>query len=208
MLAEQRQKLTADLTLLKGDLSVYRESIILLQDEIASLVLLREDLENKIKELHISLENIENSIQILTDRIPDLNREADEIGKTIISLNTDKLAAEQRVNILSDEEIRLETSILVLQDAFKDWQQKLDGAQIEYATKIANKEEILKNLNANLLKITQELDEKQRIESSIRDELAVTHRLQDERDKNLRVREAKIEQGESKLIQNANLMNL
>lgn len=77
----------------------------------------------------------------------------------------------------------------------------LDEKTKEYDKTIAEYEARIKSLAERMAKIYDE-------EKIIRADLASQQAMLDEKDKNLRIREAKVQEGEGTLLRNANLLNL
>lgn len=180
----------------------------MLEDNVASLVLQRESLDEEVSDANNLLERLNVDIEDAKRCLVAAENLVKKARDEITPLGTEKRSLELTISEMTEQQQVLRLSIASLQDIFKDWQKRADGAEAEYADKTASKEKIIQTLDTKILAVTQALEERQLAETSTRDELAKMQRTLDERDRNLRIRETKVEQGESKLIQNANLMNL
>lgn len=95
-----------------------------------------------------------------------------------------------------------------LLDEEKAIHQRIVRLEEEYATKSADKEAAQAIIDGKLLTSQQEWEQHQQEDTVVRNSLAEWQKRLEERDKNLRIRERKVEQGEGKLIQNSGLLNL
>lgn len=207
-MVEQSEKLDAGRLSIEKEIQERFRLSKCLQDDVAELTVKREDVKTELATILESLEVSRTEVATTQKISRELETECEKLRKILFSLNTDKIAIEKVVCELDAEEGALKISIAGLQGVFKDWQQRAHEAETAYASKINGKEAKIKLLDAKTLKITQDLEERQRVELSTRDDIAKMRREINERDKNLRIREAKVEQGEDKIINNANLMNL
>lgn len=133
-----------------------------------------------------------------TDAIMASNKTAQELKLT---LETDISRLEEAKSII-EETIELRTADL---DALietetlsiEEWEKTID-----------QKEATVKLLDAKLVDLKSTVEQSAKEEMIVRADLAEQRRLLDIRDKNLRIREAKVEIGEQKLIQNSDLLNM
>jgi chromosome segregation ATPase len=208
LLADQTEILLKVREPIEKEIQASKDELVVLRQDIALLVQERDLLDKYINVNQVDLHKSRETVTALNNTAQEVKSEVDRTNQIIVNLNADKTATELRISELSSEENRLKTSIATCQDTFVEWQQRIDNAEADYTARTADKEATVKLLDAKILKVTQELEERQRIEASTRDELAKMQRTLSERDQNLRIREAKVEQGETKLVQNANLMSL
>lgn len=117
-----------------------------------------------------------------------------EVELQVSTLNADKMALEGNIKQLIARRNVLERDITELDNI--------------YAGKEAEKQLQLDKLDKKVLRATQELDKAQGDQDITRDRLATWERSLETRDKNIRIREAKVSQGENRLLQNSELLNL
>lgn len=208
MLAEQAKTLSDAKMLLDSDIKKLETSKNTLVAEIVDLTSQRDALKADITEVERSVKSTNKAI---IDNHSILNTLKADIsdGTAVLKVqNDEKATLEQYISMLMDEKAGLEQSLTGLKAAIGEHQAKLDSIDAEYAQKTANKEASLKVLDAKLLSVSQRLERIAADEAVTRNEFATRQRTLDERDANLRIREAKVELGEAKLVNNANLMNL
>lgn len=156
---------------------------------------------NVLKLTDADLENAQKELEVVKVAIQD--------GKVQIELLTEQqITLELSISEKTTEENRLKSAILVLQDSFKEWNALTDDLEEKYNNATVSKEAEIKLLDAKLLAGRQEIEQYQQEMQTTRISLAERQKQLDERDLNLRIREAKVEQGEDKIIRNSNLLNL
>lgn len=84
----------------------------------------------------------------------------------------------------------------------------VQSLEVEHDEKVQDKEKSIALIDAKILESSQQLDLVQDKERLIRGDLATWQRTLEEKDKNLRIRERKVDEGENKIVNNASLMNL
>lgn len=104
--------------------------------------------------------------------------------------------------------VSLETEIEEIERKKKQAQRDFKKFDADYEDKRAEKEKKLQILDAKILERSVQIDQDKKSEDTIRSQFARERKALDDRDKNLRLREMKVEMGENKLIQNSDLLNL
>lgn len=126
------------------------------------------------------------------------------------------------VNALRDEVLALEStkSELIMQihasnnkiDENKETilmlEAQLDTLRTKHASKKAKYEHEIAILTTQYVDITEKIEESKANEHIIREQLVARSIALDEREKNLRIREQKVEQNEQRILANSNLLNL
>lgn len=208
MLAEQAAKFETAKKLLGTEIEVMQSTLDSLKNKVTALNKDKKTLAITIAEGERLLKVNNKAIEDGRRTVDDLTTDARKLRDGIMPLVDQKAALEVSISGLAGQESELKKSIGTLKIAHKDWQRRTANIESNYIAKVADKEAALKILDTKLLTVTQTLEERQHAEESTRDDLAKRQRILDERDRNLRIREAKVEQGENKLIQNSNLLNL
>lgn len=168
-------------------------------------------------------------IQAQKDEIRALEETASVKQNDLVAANTQLMSAMQQSRRIIEAVKASETQLQGLQRDIgaAEEQKRAFGAELEvlqgtkdslghkiatldadYEQKAAEKAKIVAILDAKILNLSQQAEEFERQEEASRQNLAEWQKVLEVRDKNLRVREIKVEQGESKLVANANLMNL
>lgn len=205
---EQRKKLEAEQAEFDAIITERQKSALLLENNVGDLVIQREDMRKdvlkitaSIEELNRELKHTKNDCAIERAKIAPLRQEVE-------SLTSRQAEYQERVDCLQNEEQELKKRIDVLQNVFVEWQDRSASAEVSYKKKIDEKKNLVQILESKILQSNQELEKRHVEELSIRGEFADRERLLNERDKNLRIRETKVEQGEQKMLQNSDLLNL
>lgn len=162
----------------------------------------------KVAELQLQHTELADSLTKSRKSIVDDQEQLRIIKKEISELENVKSDLKKTNSLLFSEELRLEDTIKEKKTVITELRQQIAMVTTELAEQETDKEKKLGLLNAKLLAVTTQI--KQHIEEDmmIRRSLANWQKQLEERDQNLRMREAKVEQGEDKIVRNANLMNL
>lgn len=208
LLAEQEKNLQATIaplqakvTSLQIDVSTQLEAIATnnqqLDSQNSDLQILDKAIIDKLSET----KKLETDTDVLRVEYSQLERNNAVLGEQEKALSSD-------INTLQGNKSVLLEELAVLQAAKDTLNGKIAAKEAEFDTKIATKERQLAQLEAKLLSVAQEIEKSRQDEEIVRNELATWQRKLEGQDRNLRIREQKVEMGESKLISNANLMNL
>lgn len=163
---------------------------------------------NDIEGLEFTKLRLKEINHALTDEITEKQAQVDAMEALQTTAMTQRHELELAIGDLEIKKVEVEESIPGLKATFSTWKGKIDAYEVEFANLVAEKEKRLKLLDAKALALKQKLDLQDKVEADTRLEFANRQRRLDEWEKNLRVRESKVELGENKLINNANLLNL
>lgn len=208
LLAEQVKDLAKVGNIIEQQIAEQREVWDDLETNVAQLQLTKTELTADIDVAKSELAGVKASV-VASEVANDIQRQvANDIVIGMTTLKTQQSTIELAISKKVTESDQLRSDIQVLQDAFKDWQQRVDSVEGDYADKIASKEESIKQLDAKLLERTTDIEQNGQNLANERELLANRMKQLDDRDRNLRIREQKVEIGENKLVQNSNLLNL
>lgn len=153
-----------------------------------------EDSNMRVKELEAIESNLLNEIDKEAKRLEDIKAEAGVISQGILKSVEEQELRTSVISQLKLEEHTLESNIIKLTADFEAKKVKLNDELVKLEAKkrqmIIDEEEYNK-------RITEELHD-----------IAIRHRLLDDRDANLRRREAKVSEKEGTIIRNSELLNL
>lgn len=102
----------------------------------------------------------------------------------------------------------LEESIIKTEERKTQVEFELSTLESDYEVKKTEKELKITQLDSRIVELATTLDERRKEELITRSDLAIMSKALEERDRNLRIREEKVNQGENKLVQNSSLLNL
>lgn len=148
---------------------------------------------------------------VVTDKASTCKKLKDRIDAATVQLLTtqsDKRELELQVSALNDTKLQLAHDIATVEQQLKVAQTKVILADKAYQAQVDEKQAAIAKLDASLLDRTQFIEALRQEESVLRSSMAAWQKTLEEKDKNLRIREQKVELGENKLIQNSNLLNL
>lgn len=160
-----------------------------------------EELKEVQNILHDEINAAEIKLSETAQKNERLAKENNQIVLQIDSLNSDAAALSQTNNVLQQDIAQSEALKMRLDE-------DIQTLESDYEQEKATKEVSISKLDVKLLDKSQELDLIQDKERLIRTDLASWQRSLEEKDKNLRLREVKVEEGENKIVTNANLLNL
>lgn len=208
LLAEQTATLDATKVIFENEQADLKETI-----EKQSLVIDRNN--TKITEQDKALELATNAVsQIIYEiereerALTDAKQQTDKLIRSKSELSADKLALELSITLLEERKLTVETEAVeqikakgLIIDDINELQEVYDKDKLD-------KDQTIAFLNTKILDLSQKATVIQDKERLIRTDLATWQESLAEKDKNLRLRERKVEQGEDKIVQNANLLNL
>lgn len=151
---------------------------------------------------------VQASIEAAHLEIASLEITQQSLQADVATQQASKQQLELDISILSDKLTALTDSVVSLEAKEATHTQRMAELEEEYTAKLAEKEKSLALLDAKLLDRANQLQQNSDQFTIEKDRLATWQKQLDVRDKNLRVREINVETGESKLIQNSNLLNL
>lgn len=162
--------------------------------ENKSLYSTNEKLNNELAAQRIELSKLKESVITSVADLRSAETSRNAIENSISHLTEDKTTLE---NLIKDQKNTLET----LEKSIPNLEEELKIKQSEIKEKLTL-------LEQEFIQKTQDLDQLGKNEQTVRENLAQRDVLLQERDKNLRIREMKVEEGENKLLANANLLQL
>ncbi len=205
---EQKERLEKERADLEASIVECKKSALLLEDNVSALVVQRQELNKELSKadtlLQEATERLRNIESLCTTRASEISALEKQAG----NLTAEKLKLTHDIEDARDQEQILRNDIDLLQDVLTQTQQKVELSNKEYNDGINDKRKLLKILENKILENNQILEQRHVDEVSLRNELADKERLLNERDQLLRVREAKVEIGENKILRNSNLLNL
>ncbi len=165
---------------------------------------LKKDSHNLIDTQNVLEMDVQEQKTILDTTLNE-RKEVEQFNKELISHKQQLI---KDIGVMDDKKTVLKQEIEALNIQKSDISSKILGIDNEYRDKIAEKEQLLKQLDAKLLDVTTSIRQFKEEEATARTQLATWRKTLEEKDQNLRLREQKVEQGENKLINNSNLLNL
>lgn len=208
LLAEQKDKLDAVYAEAAARMAVADQKIAGLTDDqtaltngIADLEKIKKALEDDVARLLDDKDNSTNDLKQLKKYVTELERHLDQLNASRTALQTviaelteQKPVLEAEIADLSNRKAAIIGENVVLEQDFKE--------------KKAQKESDIATLDAKILARAQDIEERKREEMAVRSDLASWQKRLEDRDKILRLREAKVSVGEDKLLHNSTLLNL
>jgi chromosome segregation ATPase len=208
LLAEQRTKLEAEAdvllaatshqkTIVTGLTESVRDSELELSTIKADTLLAKDDLKSILRE-----------VEIAQDNLVATRKQQEQADAALERTKSEQTTAELAVAKLSTEETRLLESINSEQEQLTSLEQQLVDATTAFDTAKTDREENLRQLDAKLLAVTTDIEQKTEEEEITRRSLAEWQSRLEARDQNLRLREARVAEGETKIVRNSTLLNL
>lgn len=189
---------------------------------IANKVSEVKTLDSEIVEKETKIESLQNEINTAKYDLDKIFVDIDESKQSLLEVEKQKTSVLESIQPLKNklDQINrdIETSSNTLTDIKVEIEQEestlsqlkydIKNLNLQYESDKNEKENIISDLNAKLLNITQSIEEKTQEFDKQRTDLAQWQSMLEQRDKNLRLRELKVEEGENKIVQNHNLLNL
>lgn len=200
-LEEAKRSLFKELDVLKVKIQSQEGAI---TDNTSEIILQEEALEGFLslaKEANNKLSVAENRLAEVNERTEHSlteNKHQSDV-KELLQADISELEADNNAlhsEITENEALRMK----LIED--------IQVLETEFQIESADKEKKIQLLDAQILDKVSRSDEITRNEYTTRSDIALQLRNIDEKDRNLRIREQKVEMGEAKLIQNSNLLNL
>lgn len=164
--------------------------------------------ENKLESLNGARGQLKYEIEREEIALTSTKQETDRLLRENSQLEASKDLLQSEIGELSGDRSQLQSEITDHEAVKMRLIEDIRALEAEYERDKLAKDENIAKLNASILDLSQNLDLIQEKERLIRTDLATWQRSLDEKDKNLRIRELKVEQGENKIVQNAGLLNL
>lgn len=185
------------------------------QDKLIDVIEKSDDARRKLKNVELRNTQAEDAHDVWQAETLERKKELDQIEMTkatvlseVQELKSEKVSMHN--DIVEDEatlaQIKAEIEALEAEKLqyLADYEQQktdMDADQVK-------KETAIRDLEATLVRLSLEIEERELRESLTRNDLAKWERTLQERDQNLRIRETKVGQSEDKLVRNSKLLNL
>lgn len=150
----------------------------------------------------------QNDLVAANTQIMGAMQQSRRIIEAVKASETQLQGLQRDIGTAEEQKRALESRLETLQATKDSLAHKIATLDADYNQRVAEKGKIVEILDAKILDLSQQAENFAIQENAVRRDLATTQKMLEERDKNLRVRELKVEQGEGKLVANANLMNL
>lgn len=208
LIEEQQGDIKVALVPLQTEKADLEKSIDRLQVDFDERTAIYVSQETDIKRLDMAISNNiakikdgEQTLAVIQAEIAQQQRENGTLTAQKLQLQTD-IAELTRGQSVIEEELPL----LIAQKAHLE--EDIADKQVESEKITIDRQLKVQALEAQSLKLAQDMEMRIKEDVQTREDLAKRQKMLDERDRNLRIRESKVEMGEGKIIQNANLMNL
>lgn len=199
--AEARLQLEADIGAAKDELSSTKDAVRTVK---ASLVAVTGELSSAEEQLS----HVKGEIVAQTRQLGTVKDDVTVMERKLEHLDRDRQTLDTAIDALTTEKSRLNEELPPLREQAALLVGRIDDAEKALAQLTDKRERQIETLDTLILQKTQQLEAMKLEETATRDYLASWERTLGERDTNLRLREAKVQDGESKLVRNADLLNL
>lgn len=163
----------------------------------ADILLATDDLNRVLKGLEVAQDNLlvtRKQQEIVNDDLQRTKNEQISLEQTVARLNTEE---NRLLQVISDKEAEL-----------YHLEQRTVEATTAFDIAKTDREESLRQLDAKLLVVTTGIDQKLADEQLTRKSLAEWQTKLESQDQNLRIREMKVSEGETKIVRNSALLDL
>lgn len=154
------------------------------------------------------LRTVLKDVEIAQDNLVDTHKQQQSTDELLEQVKIQISEGELTVSGLSVEEQRLLGSISDKKVTLEEFEQQELASQAYCNSAVATRESQVKQLEDKLLLLTTEIDQKVEDERLMRTSLAEWQKRLESQDQNLRIREAKVAEGETKIVRNSSLLNL
>lgn len=164
------------------------------QSEIQDLEYTKKVLVQTNTDLNIENRDLKSSIIVQTEEVASLKTELSTLERTLSVLRTD-----------NDKSAELKESLL---ETIKVKTEEIDTLEATLVANRAAAEQELAILEVKKQTVMQEILENRQAEDKVRENLAIWEEKLNQKDKNLRIREARASEQEKSIQRNYNLLNL
>lgn len=175
----------------------------------------RNEQEHIYAKVDAEIGDLEHTKKVLTQTNTELVAENRDLGSEIAVRRADVLAlqrstelAETTVSELEGKKNRLVSELEALQEGVETATADLQALKGEFAARQTEINREVSILEARKQALAQEIMDNQAQDEKVRDNLAVWSKSLDEKDRNLRIRESKVNEQEKSIARNYNLLNL
>lgn len=165
-------------------------------------------LEQVIEDLEHTKKVLSNTNVVLQDDNRMLQSEITIARETLNGLNTDIGTLKEAIATAHEQKQRLEDEVAILQSQSDTLTQRVEQLQNDIRTKTEQYNTNIAILEQKKQDLTTEIVENRAADEKVRENLASWSKTLDERDKNLRIRESKVNEQEKSIARNYNLLNL
>lgn len=200
-LADSHVKLKATITELESRTETQKDTITANANSITQL-------KNEIDTKKTALAGVETATKEASDKLIEILTKVEQTNGAIRTQESRKHSLETENSFLETTKHTLEESITELQDKIVALEVQISFLDTIYDEKVTAKENSIAKLDAKILKSTQDVETVLKEQDLIRNDFALWQKGLDERDRNLRLREMKVQQGEEKIVSNSALLNI
>lgn len=172
----------------------------------------KQEADTKLK---AASEQLEHDNAVLTQTYNDVRAEVRTLQSEITVLQADiekyteqKQALNQEISELQNSRLSLLKEQTALEAQIQGKKADLNDLSEEFTAKKTEFEGEISLLEAKKQKISQEIIDNKAKDEAVRENLSNWSKTLDEKDKNLRIREAKVAEKEKAIVRNYNLLNL
>lgn len=208
LLADQEATLEADAKTVQAAIAQQQKVLTATKESVNEAELELSAVRTGVESAQYDLKAVLQDIEIAQDNLVETRKQQKQSEELIDEAKQKLSTAELTVSRLSTEENRLLDSIHNREGQLASLEQQLVKATTAFDNAKTDREKNLRQLDATLLRITQEIEQKAADEESTRKKLAEWSQELEAKDQNLRIREIKVEAEETKMLNNSSLLNL
>lgn len=212
VIATSQKAIESELKVAKEELATVNDKLNIAQKGLISESKIIQDTINDVKS---QLNDIEHEKSVLTVSNNELRNENRNLQSEITVAKNDietysehKQTLTKEIATLSVSKEQLDTDMIVLEGRFEGKTAEINQLEQDYTRKTDEYNNQLSILESQKQDIMQEIIDNRAQQDGVRDNLSKWSKTLDEKDKNLRIREAKVDQKEKSIIRNYNLLNL
>lgn len=208
LLSSQKDRLDALYTLFVAEKKQQEDTIDYLKLEVGKLKTSKQTLSSTIDEMDATTRIAKSELLSINEKITVVDDHAKAQEQRVLAFTGQQKELEQSISLLDTRKNDLLGEVEELEGQLAEKKQSV-AIQIDVLdASIEEKQRTMTVLDTKLVEIKQEMELQQAKDSLTRSSLADWQKTLEERDRNLRIRELKVEQGEGRLTQNADLLNL
>lgn len=173
------------------------------------------ELERAINKKQSEVNDLEHTKKVLIQAINDLNSDRTSLKSEVITLKDELKELDstktEYTGRINDLQVEIDNLTIVYADKSKQLElitTQLDELETDFVTKKSDLEQSIAILEAKENELAQRILDNNAQDQKVRENLAEWDKKLAAKDKNLRIREMRVETGEAKIVQNANLLNL
>lgn len=175
----------------------------------------RDEQERYYSKVKAEIVDLEHTKKVLLQTNADLRADNQTLESTItvykadvLSLEAEKTQLQEQVGDLTGQEVVLLDSIGNLTTSLQDARADLERLEIEFATQQQKYDNELSILSQKRDQLAFEIADMDKHNDVVRQNLATWSAKLEEHDKNLRIREAKVDEQQKAIVRNHNLLSL